>query len=336
MPRAGARCRPTQSPPPRQTRVTLMETTRFDGAINAFRQAIRALPDDQTLHANLGLTLRQVGRFDEAIESLRQALSLDPGRASHHNAFGLPLCDNGQIDAAIESMRRAVELSPNSLEFRANLGMMLLSKGEFRAGWDLTNIPHEVLYVSVDNALIAHWRDRIGAEGFKVGIAWQGNPNHGGDRLRSIPLREFAPLAEIPDVRLISLQKQPGAEQIASAPFAGRVETPLDAGDAGPEAMLNTAAAMMNCDVVVSSCTMTAHLAGALACPLFVALRRVPDWRWLMDRDDSPWYPTAPLFRQERSGDWAGVVARIATAVRSKAALSSGCKHHQATLQPER
>jgi hypothetical protein len=65
----------------------------------------------------------------------------------------------------------------------------------------------------------------------------------------------------------------------------------------------------MNCDVIVSSCTMTAHVAGAVACPLFVALRCVPDWRWLMDRDDSPSYPTARLFRQDRPGDWAGVVA---------------------------
>jgi diadenosine tetraphosphatase ApaH/serine/threonine PP2A family protein phosphatase len=79
---------------------------------------------------------------------------------------------------------------------------------------------------------------------------------------------------------------------------------------------------------VISSCTMTAHLAGALARPLFVALRHVPDWRWLMDREDSPWYPTARLFRRTRDGEWAEVFARIATAVREMSAspLRSGLK----------
>jgi hypothetical protein len=182
-------------------------------------------------------------------------------------------------------------------------------------GTTLATIPDKVPYLFVEEARIARWRERIGSHGLKVGIAWQGTPTFVGDRGRSIPLGMFAPLAAIPDVRLISLQKHPGAEQIVAVPFGSRIETPLNADDLAPDALLDTAAVMMNCDLIISSCTMIAHLAGALARPLYVALRRVPDWRWLMDRDDSPWYPTARLFRQQREGDWADVFARIGAAV---------------------
>lgn len=188
-----------------------------------------------------------------------------------------------------------------------------------RFGTDLSNIPNTVPYIAVDGAKIAYWRERIGRWGFKVGISWQGNPKFIGDAGRSIALREFEPLSNMPGVRLISLQKNPGAGQIAAAPFGGRIETPLDPDDIRPEAMVDTAGVMMNCDLVISSCTMNAHLAGALARPLFVALRRVPDWRWLVKREDCPWYPTARLFRQEQEGDWASVCARIAAAVRGAA-----------------
>jgi tetratricopeptide (TPR) repeat protein len=180
-------------------------------------------------------------------------------------------------------------------------------------------IPADVPYLTADAARRAGWSARLGP-GFKVGISWQGSPGYVHDRGRSIPLAAFAPLAEIPGIRLISLQKHPGAEQIATVPFAARIEQVLDARDTGEDAFHDTAALVASLDLVVASDSMNAHLGGALGKPTCIALRRVPDWRWLIGRDDCPWYPTARLFRQAAEGDWQGVFVRIADAVARAAA----------------
>jgi ADP-heptose:LPS heptosyltransferase len=132
-----------------------------------------------------------------------------------------------------------------------------------------------------------------------------------------VPLINFAPLAEIDGVRLISLQKQPGSAEIDQMTFASRIERPTNDADTGAEALLDTAAIMMNLDLVVSVDTMAVHLAGALGRPAFVALRRVADWRWLADREDSPFYPATRLFRQPVHGDWKRTFDQIADAARS-------------------
>ena len=171
-------------------------------------------------------------------------------------------------------------------------------------------IPAQEPYLSVAPAHIAAWGARLGSGGFKVGIAWQP-----ARRDRSAPLSAFAPLADIDGVRLISLQKGPGSGQIDHVPFAARVERSVDETDTGAEALLDTAALMMNLDLVVSVDTMAVHLAGALGRPAFVALRQVADWRWLREGDDSPFYPRTRLFRQTVAGDWRGTFERIAEAV---------------------
>jgi tetratricopeptide (TPR) repeat protein len=176
------------------------------------------------------------------------------------------------------------------------------------------NTPADVPYIEPDAARLAAWGARLGP-GLKVGISWQGSPGYVHDKGRSIPLAAFASLAAIPGVRLISLQKRPGVEQIDAVPFGAQIEQVLDVADTGDGAFLDTAALTASLDLIVSSDSMNAHLAGALGRPAFIALRRVPDWRWLTDREDCPWYPTARLFRQTSEGDWAGVFARIAEAV---------------------
>ena len=143
----------------------------------------------------------------------------------------------------------------------------------------------------------------------RVGIVWQGNPGHKGDRRRSVRLEQFAPLAEQAGVRLISLQKGPGREQLEKMPGLA-----LDLGRELTD-LADTGAVIRSLDLVISVDTVVAHLAGALAAPVWVILPKVPDWRWLLQRDDSPWYPTMRLFRQTERGDWDDVFRRIKMAL---------------------
>ncbi|HMK78677.1 MAG TPA: tetratricopeptide repeat protein [Xanthobacteraceae bacterium] len=184
-------------------------------------------------------------------------------------------------------------------------------------------LPAKVPYLKVEPERIERWRARLGG-GFKVGIAWQGNPNFRFDRGRSIPLGAFAPLAAISGIRLVSLQKDPGAEQIASVPFGREIVVPADPAERGPEALLDLAAIMSVLDLVVTSDSMPAHLAGALAIPTLVALRRrMLDWRWLPQfADRSPFYPTLKLYRQTVEGDWSPVFAAIAAEVEAHRAAA--------------
>jgi tetratricopeptide (TPR) repeat protein len=184
-------------------------------------------------------------------------------------------------------------------------------------------VPRSASFLTADPDRVAAWRERLGSQDFKIGIAWQNAGASHLDKLRSIPLSEFAALSDIPGVRLISLQKGRGVEEIPAVGFDARLETLGDSFDAAGGAFLDTAAVMMNLDLIVTPCNAIAHLAGALGRPTFVALMHVPEWRWLLERDDSPWYPATRLFRQSRAGDWSGVFARIADAVRALAAQAS-------------
>lgn len=154
----------------------------------------------------------------------------------------------------------------------------------------------------------AHWAGRLGGGGFKVGIAWQGNPAHPRDPFRSMPLAELEPLVRIPGVRLVSLQKSPGSEAIATVPFGQAIERPIAEDDTGVASLLDTAALLVNLDLVITVDTMVAHLAGALGCTVWLALDANPDWRWLLDRQDTPWYPGMRLFRQTGEGGWGPVI----------------------------
>ncbi|MEX0979056.1 MAG: tetratricopeptide repeat-containing glycosyltransferase family protein, partial [Pirellulales bacterium] len=180
-------------------------------------------------------------------------------------------------------------------------------------GTTLETIPAEVPYLFAEPGRIEHWRRELsGSSEFKVGIAWQGRPTYALDAFRSIPLAEFAPLAECPRVRLFALQKGHGREQLESLDGKLPIVDLAASLDLGSDAFVDTAAVMMNLDLVITSDTSMAHLAGALGVDVWVALAQVPDWRWLLDRQHSPWYPTMRLFRQPRLGDWADVFAQMA------------------------
>jgi hypothetical protein len=143
----------------------------------------------------------------------------------------------------------------------------------------------------------------------RVGICWQGNRFHSWDRYRSFPLRCLAPLAAVDGVRLVSLQKGPGADQIRHVPFD--VVEFGDELDPPPGGFRDAAALMESLDLVVSCDSALAHLAGALGVPVWLALSAVADWRWLRDQSNTPWYPRMVLYRQERLGEWLAVFTRM-------------------------
>jgi len=184
-------------------------------------------------------------------------------------------------------------------------------------------VPAPVPYLHAEPARIARWQKALEpVKGFRVGIAWQGSPTMlPYDRWRSVPLDRFAPLARIEGIRLVSLQYGPGSEQLRAA--AGRFPIVDLAGelDESAGAFLDTAAAMANLDLVVTCDTALAHLGGALGVPTWLVLAAVPNWRWLLDRDDTPWYPTLRLFRQTRAGSWDEPFQRMAEALENLVAV---------------
>ena len=206
-------------------------------------------------------------------------------------------------------------------------------------GTTLATVPCEVPYLSVDARTLATWRPVVAralgaisggaadnsespARVFKIGMVWQGNPANTNDRWRSFPLTYFAHLARLPGVRLISLQKRDGTDQLAK--LAGRFPVAeLGHGDTDGEDrrdFLDTAAVISQLDLVIAPETSVAHLAGSLGVRVWVALPFVSDWRWLLDRKDSPWYPTMRLFRQAKPGEWEGVFQEMADALKQELA----------------
>ncbi|MEL7215720.1 MAG: glycosyltransferase, partial [Pseudomonadota bacterium] len=152
-------------------------------------------------------------------------------------------------------------------------------------------------YLTTEPQRVAAWRARLG-ERFKVAFAWSGKPSMRVNARRSFPPSLVTALGRVPGVRLISVQK--GAE-VGALPIETLEELDADG------AFLDTAAVMQACDLVITCDTSIAHLAGALGCPVWIGLRAVPDWRWMLERSDSPWYPSAVLFRQTAPGDWSSV-----------------------------
>jgi tetratricopeptide (TPR) repeat protein len=183
-------------------------------------------------------------------------------------------------------------------------------------GTRLKSIPADTPYLRAEPERVRQWKERLGEQGFKVGIAWQGNKAAKIDHGRSFALAEFFGVAQLPNVRLISLQKNEGVEQLHRLPQGMKVETLGDDYDSGDDAFLDTAAVMENLDLVISCDTSIAHLAGALGRSVWVALKHVPDWRWRLDRTDSAWYPTMRLFRQRTRDDWRPVFSEIEAALR--------------------
>jgi Tfp pilus assembly protein PilF len=173
----------------------------------------------------------------------------------------------------------------------------------------LESIPRVVPYLRAPEERVRLWRGRLRGDGRRrVGLVWAGNPEYKDDRRRSLNLSELAPLARVQGVRYFGLQRGGAA---AEPPEGLEIE---DLEKAATD-ILDTAAAMLNLDLVITVDTMVAHLAGALGVPVWTLLAQRADWRWLLEREDSPWYPTMRLFRQPATGGWRPVVERVAEAL---------------------
>jgi hypothetical protein len=177
-------------------------------------------------------------------------------------------------------------------------------------GMTLANIPATVPYLQADAEDTARWRRRLADHSpiVNVGLAWAGSSTNKNDRNRSMKLARLAPLGQVPGVRFISLQKGEAAAESKTPPARMEVvdwtEELKDFAD--------TAALIANLDLVIAVDTAVAHLAGAMGKPVWTLLPLVPDWRWLLEREDSPWYPSMRLFRQPSWGDWDSVITRVA------------------------
>ncbi len=334
--------------------LALQHLGRIEEAKSDFQHALALKPDLAEGHSNLGALQLLLGDFERGWEGYEyRRLASDsckaeaPGRwpvwngeaiagkkllvldeAANGDAIMLaryfPMLADIGIDATVEcrpamlglmkqapGVRLVTKIDPAE-QFDYQVHLFSLPRA-LRTRAD--SVPAHVPYLFADPALAAKWAARLGSHGFKIGIAWQGNPDPKIDIARAAALTNFAPLAALPNCRLISLQKGYGVEQIAGSGVP--VETLGDDFDTGPSAFLDTAAVMANLDLVVTVDTSIAHLAGAMARPVWVALKHMPEWRWMLGRDDSPWYPGMRLFRQRSMGDWEGVFADMAEALKT-------------------
>jgi Flp pilus assembly protein TadD len=216
--------------------------------------------------------------------------------------------------ADFASVDRVIAKGEEAREFDLHCPLLSLP---LRFGTTLATIPNQVPYLVVSEAYSTPWRGRLGGmkRGLKVGLNWAGNPTVGNDRRRMASLGQFAPLSAIADVTFFSLRKDAsGALPSPVTPPAGMnfVDWTAELDD-----FADTAGLIANLDLVISTDTAVAHLAGAMGKPMWLLLSTSCDWRWFTDGQGSPWYPTMRLFRQDRWGDWAGPIDRVAEALRA-------------------
>ena len=329
--------------------VPLIKLNRAQEAKDNWRKAIALRPDYADPHFNLGLALLLEGDMEQgwAEHEWRWKVStLAPSRGFPQPQWdGSPL--NGQtillhaeqgFGDTIQFIRYApmvaarggrviVECQAEVLplarsmtgvsEFVAtgsplphfDLQIPFLSLGHaFKT--TLANVPADVPYLYVDDERRRIWRERVaGDRKFKIGLIWQGRPSHKDDKNRSMRLADLAPIAAIPGVSVYSLQKGLGVDQLADSPFA-ITDLTADLKD-----FADTGALAEALDLVIGVDTSVVQLAGALGRPVWTLLPFAPDWRWLMDRADTPWYPTMRLFRQKARLDWASVVGQVAAEI---------------------
>ncbi len=205
----------------------------------------------------------------------------------------------------IDQMLTKYPEKEEELEYHSAISMMSLP-GIFKTDHD--NIPADIPYIFPDKNISSEFQKKISSDKLNIGLVWSGNPKYKQDCKRSVPLSEFAPLAKISGINFHSLQVGNQAKEIRYSPDGMIIydwhERLHDFAD--------TAGLIANLDLVITVDTSVAHLAGAMGKPVWTLLPFVPDWRWLMNQEDTPWYPTMRLFRQPHHGKWKPVIEKVA------------------------
>ena len=329
----------------------LYQQGRFKEAESCYRRAVALAPDSPEMRHNLSMTLLYQGDFTEGWQEYEFRTSVVRPRPSDRPRWnGEPLEGRTllvSVEQGLGDALQFVRFLP-LLKQQAGAGRILFECFPELArllqtvsgcdelllwnrttppetphdSWiqlmslphllhtDLNAIPAAIPYVRPNPDLVAAWRERLQADTrFKIGLVWAGNPTYSNDRQRSCRLADFAPLSELPHVSLYSLQKGDAARaQLAEDANAYSITDLADS----LQDFSDTAAAVANLDLILTVDTSVAHLAGAMGRPVWTLLPFAPDWRWLHDREDSPWYPTMSLFRQSQPEDWTTVFRRVA------------------------
>ena len=325
---------------------------RLTEALPILQAAVDAQPGDMEGHFDLAETLLLSGDFDRGWREYRfryrmehtrvLARTVQPPRWDGRPLAGRTLLihdEQGYGDAlqflrlVPEARRRSgaqvvLEVMPELLPLARRLHGydQIIGRGALPPRFDqhcellslplalklqLADLPGPMPYLAADPERVARWRQRLAAVPRPwVALVWAGRAAHPNDHNRSLRLADLAPLAR-PDIRFLALQKGPAAAEAATPP-AGMSLLSLDKEIADFE---DSAAILTLADLLITVDSSPAHLAGALGRPAWVLLPFVPDWRWLTEREDSPWYPSLRLFRQSARADWSGAIARLAGAL---------------------
>lgn len=326
----------------------LRELRRHDEALGSYRRALALRPESADVHVNEALTLLRLGDFRVGLPKYEWRWRRKDVAGLRRN-FAQPLwrgeepidgktillhAEQGFGDtiqfaryAALVAARGArvvLEVQPQlkPLIDGMNGPAAVVSRGEalppfdlhcpllslpLACGTTLDTIPSAIPYLDAPPRRVAAWRERLPAAGRRVGLVWAGSAGYASDRNRTLRLDRLAPLFGLPGIAFVSLQRDlrdGEAEALRTVP--GLVDLGRDLVD-----FADTAAVVSMLDLVVSVDTAVAHLAGAMGKLVLVLLPHSPDFRWLLDRPDSPWYPTARLYRQPAFGDWDSVIARV-------------------------
>ena len=335
----------------------LTEIKNYHEAIAAFSKALALEPGFARAHLNEGLCRLLLGDTEHGWRKYEYRLKL-PEYLDLKRDFGKPLwsgdsslnrkailvhAEQGFGDTlmmcryvpllAAHGARVIFEVKPGLTRLFESLAGVstLIARGETVPQFDihcpimslpiafktrLETVPASVPYLSVQKENVDQWRSKVEGGRFKVGVAWAGNPSFRNDRERSITLQNILPIFSAAGATFFSIQKdlrEGDAEILGANPHIRHLGDQLDD-------FMDTAAAMNAMDLIISSDTSIVHLAGALGRPVWILLSDNPDWRWLLDRTDSPWYPTARLFRQTKSGDWSSVVSDVCAELERTAA----------------
>lgn len=351
--REAIRCNPDFAEAYSNLGVVLRSQGRLDEAIASYDKAIELIPDSPEAHWNRAVALLLAGDYVRGWpeyewrhrQSWAKSISFQQPRWLGEDLAGrtiLLYAEQGLGDTiqfvryvplvAAQCAKVILACQPELRDLLGDLAgvWQIVTNGEAVPPFDLQSplmslpaafgtqldsIPNQVPYLSADSRLIEKWASRLTRDGgsLRVGIAWAGRPEHQSDRQRSISLADLLPLTEGSQAIFYILQRGPAAAQRLTPPAGMRLidlTTELTT-------FAQTAVLIHHLDLVVSVDTAVAHLAAAMGKPVWLFVPFVPDWRWMLNRADSPWYPTMRLFRQQRAGQWADPIHRAALALRS-------------------